>query len=273
MMRVAVVGLGLIGGSAALALGARGYDSDPATRARARARGIQTFETLAEALDGAEIALTAVPTAATPQLLRDISSLAPGAILTDTASLKGPIVQAAQTLRAGTRFVAGHPMAGSRDSGVEAATPELFHGRPWVLTRTARTDDAAFGAVSRLVLEAGARVVPLDAERHDRLMTWLSHAPIAVAAALTRAAETSAGPGLGEIAGPGFLGTTRVAAQPLTLALELALADPRALAEAIDGIRVELTALSAALRRGDAAAVAEYLERARALRLALDPSG
>lgn len=272
-MRVAVVGLGLIGGSAALALDARGYDADPAARARARARGIRTFESLAETLDGAEIALTAVPTASTPQLLRDISSLAPGAILTDTASLKRPIVQAAHTLRHGVRFVAGHPMAGSSESGVDAATPELFQGRPWILTRTARTDQGAFDAVSGLVRAAGARVVPLDAERHDRLMTWVSHAPVAVAAALTRSAEDSAGPGLREVVGPGFLGTTRVAAQPLALALELALADPRALADAIDAICGELAGLSAALRRGDAAAIAEYLERAGAARRFLDHSG
>ena len=270
MTRVAVVGLGLIGGSAALALGARGFDADPEARARARARGIETFETLAETLDGAEIALTAVPTAATPQLLRDIASLAPDAILTDSASLKGPIVRAADALPPGARFVAGHPMAGSHDSGIEAATPELFRGRPWILTRTARSDEGAFEAVARLARKAGARVVPLDAERHDRLMTWVSHAPVAVAAALARAAEDSAGPGLGEVAGPGFLGTTRVVAQPLALALELALADPRALADAIDGVCAELAALSATLRRGDDAAVAEYLEKARASRRSLE---
>lgn len=273
MTRVAVVGLGLIGGSAALALRARGYDADPEARARARNRGIEALDTLAEALSGAEIILTAVPTAATPQLLRDVSSQSPAAILTDTASLKVPIVQAASSLPPEARFVAGHPMAGSRRSGVEAATPELFRGRPWILTRTARTDEAAFAAVAGLVRDVGARVVPLDAERHDGLMTWLSHAPLAVAAALARAAEESAGPGLGELAGPGFLGTTRVAAQPHALALELALADPRALADAIDRIQGELGALSAALRRGDAAAVADYLERAGALRRALDPAG
>ncbi len=272
MTRVAVVGLGLIGGSAALALRARGYDADPGTRARARDRGIETFDTLVEALSGAEIALTAVPTAATPQLLREISALASAAILTDTASLKVPIVQAASSLPPGARFVAGHPMAGSSESGVEAATPELFRGRPWILTRTARTDEAAFAAVAGLVRDVGARVVPVEAERHDRLMTWLSHAPLAVAAALARAADGAAGEGLAEIAGPGFLGTTRVAAQPLALALELALADPRALADAIDGIADELGALSAALRRGDSAAVADYLERAGALRRALDPA-
>ena len=266
MTPVAVVGLGLIGGSAALALGARGYDADPAARIRARARGIQTFETLAEALDGVGIALTAVPTAATPGLLRDMAALAPDAIMTDTASLKGPIVQAADALPPRARFVAGHPMAGSSDGGVEAATPELFRGRPWILTRTVRTDDGAFDAVSRVVGKTGARVVPLEAERHDRLMTWVSHAPVAVAAALTRAAEESAGTGLGDVAGPGFLGTTRVAAQPLALTLELMLADPRALAEAIDGVSAELAGLSAALRRGDAAAVAAYLERAGAAR-------
>ncbi len=270
MTQVAVVGLGLIGGSAALAFGARGYDADPAVRARARARGIPTCDTLQEALEDADIALTAVPTAATPQLLREIAALAPAAILTDTASLKGSIVRAAETLPAGTRFVAGHPMSGSAYRGVEAATPELFRGRPWILIRTVRTDDPAFEAIAALVREIGGRVVPLEAERHDHLMTWVSHAPLAVAAALTRAAGTSAGPGLGGFAGPGFLGATRVAAQPLPLSLELALADPGALAGAIDAISRELGELSAALRRGDADAVAAYLEAAGASRRTLD---
>jgi prephenate dehydrogenase len=231
--RVAVVGLGLIGGSAALAVGAAAFDRDPGVRARARKRGIAAADTLAEALAGAQVVVAAVPTAATPALLPEIAALAPGALLTDTASLKAPIVRAAQGLRDGVRFVAGHPMAGSRREGVEAADPEIFRGRPWVLAATARSLPGDVSALAQLVRGIGARPIELAAERHDRLMTWISHLPHAVAVALVHAAapETaSEDVELASLAGPGLLDTTRIAGRRRELALELALADPKALA-------------------------------------------
>ena len=270
MSGTAVVGLGLIGGSFALAAGARGYDRDPDVRARARARGIETADSLEAAVAGAGIVVTAVPTALTPDLLRALSVLAPGAVLTDTASLKQPMVAAAATLGPGARFVAGHPMAGARRRGVEAAAPEIFRGRPWALVRTARSDDAAMAAISELVVSIGARPVELDAQRHDRLMTWVSHLPHAVASALAAAAGAAAGEDLARLAGPGVLDTTRLAGQPVSLALELALADPAALGGAIDAVREELGELSAALRRGDREAVLALFQEAETIRRAME---
>jgi len=268
--RTAVVGLGLIGGSLALAAGARGYDRDPGVRARARARGIDAADSLEAAVAGAEIVVTAVPTTLTPELLRVLSTLAPDAVLTDTASLKRPIVDAMAALPPATRCVAGHPMAGARRRGIEAATPEIFRGRPWVLVRTARSDAGAMAAVSELVAAIGARPVELDAERHDRLMSWVSHLPHAVASALARAAGTAAGEDLARLAGPGLLDTTRLAGQPVALALELALADPEALAGAIDAVSGQLGQLSAALRQGDTDAVRALFEDAERIRRAID---
>ena len=270
MSRTAVVGLGLIGGSLALAAGARGYDRDPDVRARARARGIDAADSLEAAVAGAEIVVTAVPTALTPELLRELSAVAPDAVLTDTASLKKPIVEAAATLRRGTRCVGGHPMAGARRAGIEAAAPEIFRGRPWILVRTARSDDESVAAVSELVVSVGARPVLLDADRHDRLMTWVSHLPHAVAAALAGAAGAAAGDDLGRLAGPGLLDTTRLAGQPVSLALELALADPGALAGAIDAVRAELGKLSTSLRAGDTDAVRALFEEAETIRRAME---
>ena len=120
-MRVAVVGLGLIGGSAALALGARGYDRDPGARARARDRGIDAAESLPEAVRRAEVVLIAVSTEETPALLLQAAAAAPDALLTDASSLKRPVAACAAALPAGTRFVAGHPMAGSKTPGLEAS--------------------------------------------------------------------------------------------------------------------------------------------------------
>jgi prephenate dehydrogenase len=269
MTRVAVAGLGLIGGSLALALKARGYDADPSVREAARRRGIEVADSLADAVAGADVAVAAVSTDATMPLLVEISRAAPSAVLTDTASLKRPIVEAALGLRAGVRFVAGHPMAGSQKSGVAAASADLFRGRPWVLCRTARSDDASVAAISQLVRAAGARPALLDAARHDALMTWASHLPLAVASALARAAAERGGDELASVAGPGLLDTTRVAGQPTPLALELALADPAALADAVDAVRGELARLASALRSADADEVRGFLEEAAALRNAL----
>lgn len=270
MSRVAVVGLGLIGGSLALAVSARGYDHSPEVRERARRRGIDTADSLEDALAGAEIVVTAVPTGQTPALLRDISSIVPDAILTDTASLKKPMVAAAQTLRSSVRFVAGHPMAGARRHGIEAASPEIFRDRPWILTPTARSDARAIEAVSNLVRSAGARPIVLEAGRHDRAMTWISHLPHAVAASLARAAGRETGADLAELAGPGFLDATRIAARRLELALELALADPEALASAIDSVREELGRLAGALRQADQEAIERFFEDAASVRRGLD---
>ncbi len=266
MTRVAVVGLGLIGGSIALAYQARGYDRDRAAREAARRVGIDARDSLAEAAADAEVVFAAGSTADVPRLLAELGSAAPGAILTDTASRKTPVVEAARDLGADVRFVAGHPMAGSHRGGVGAATANLFRARPWVLCRTARSGDASLDALSTLLRAVGARPVVLDAAAHDRLMTWASHLPLAVASALARAAAKNAGPDLRRIAGPGFLDTTRVAAQPASLALELALGEPSALAAAIDEVGGELAALAKALRAGDAEEVRRYFAQAAAAR-------
>jgi prephenate dehydrogenase len=267
---VAVVGLGLIGGSAALAFEAPGFDRDPAVRARARRRGIAAAETLADAVAGASVVVTAAATGETPALLRELSTLRPAALLTDTASLKAPLVLAAQSLRAGTRFVGGHPMAGARGEGVEAARADLFRGRPWALVSTARTAPEDLAAISELVRGVGARPVVLEAERHDRLMTWISHLPHAVAVALVRAVAAETGGDLAALAGPGVLDATRIAARRRALALELALADPEALAAAIESVRAELAGIASALRAGDADAVGRLFDEAARLRRDLE---
>ncbi|HTR02206.1 MAG TPA: prephenate dehydrogenase/arogenate dehydrogenase family protein [Thermoanaerobaculia bacterium] len=265
MSHTVVVGLGLIGGSAALAAGARGFDRDGGVREKARGRGIAVADSLAGALDGAGLVVAAASTAETPALLREIAALAPRAVLTDCASLKRPIADAAASLPEGVRFVAGHPMAGGRGRGVEAADPEIFRGRPWVLVRTARSDAASLAAVESFVRAVGGRPVELDAARHDRAMTWISHLPLAVASALARAAAAGSGD-TAALAGPGLIDTTRLASQPESLALELALADPEALARAIDAVSASLDALASSLRSSDREAVRRFFADAAAAR-------
>lgn len=270
MTRAAVVGLGLIGGSVALAAKARGWDRDGAVRESARRRGIDTADSLEEALDGAALVVTGVSTADTPALLAEIAPCAPDAVLTDCASLKAPIAEAARQLPARTRFVAGHPMAGGRGRGVSAADAAIFRGRPWAIVATARSDAGSIAAVESFVRSLGAAPVAIDAARHDRAMTWISHLPLAVASALARAAGENGGPDLAALAGPGLLDTTRLAAQPAALALELALADPEALARAAETAASHLTAMAGALRRRDADALRAFFAEADSVRRSLE---
>jgi prephenate dehydrogenase len=271
MSRTAVVGLGLVGGSLALAARARGYDRDPGAREAARRRGIETADTLETAVAGADLIVAAVPTSETAAVLASAAAAVPSALLTDCASLKRPVAAAAASLPPGARFVAGHPMAGAAGRGVEAADPELFRGRPWALVRTARSDDASVAEVEAFVRSLGARPIHLDAEAHDRAMTWASHLPLAAAAAIAR----SVGSGPAEaalLAGPGLRDTTRLAGQPLSLSLELALADPGALAVALDAVAAATAELSSLLRRGDEQALRAFLEEARVFRSRLEAS-
>ena len=266
MSRIAVAGLGLIGGSLALAFIARGFDTDPRVRRRARERGIETADSLEAALADADFVFLAVSTAETPELLAEAVAARPGALFSDCASLKIPVVRAAATLPESARFVGGHPMAGSRTRGLAGADPGLFQGRPWALVPTARTDERALASVGDLVTAIGAVPVVLDADTHDAAMTRLSHLPHAVSAALAIAAAQNTRPVASRLAGPGLLDTTRLAEAPMNILLELALADPSSLADALAEVSRDLAALGEALHNGDIARVRAFFKRAATAR-------
>lgn len=259
MSGVAVVGLGLIGGSAAMAFSARGWDRDATARRAARERGIDVAETLEDAVRGAELVLLAVPTAETPAALEQAARLAGDALLTDAASWKGPVLAAARSLPPGTRFVAGHPMAGAAASGIAHATADLFRGRPWLVIATERSDARSIEMLSERVRGIGAVPTPITGDRHDEAMTWVSHLPLGVAAALARSVRRRLGEDASRLSGPGLADSTRLAATPLPLALELALASPADLASALDAVAADLTALAGILRRRDASLLEAFL--------------
>jgi prephenate dehydrogenase len=265
--RAAVVGLGLIGGSIALAGVAKGWDRDASTRARARERGIDARESLEEALAGVSLVFLAVPTREVVAMLPSVAALAErGAVLTDAASRKRPVLDAAQELPAGTRFVGGHPLAGSERKGIDAASSALFRGRPWVLVPSDLVDADAVGRVSAAVLSFGARPMEMRADRHDELMTRITSLPLAVAAALVRTAGPSDSDDLARLAGPGLLDTTRLAGSPAELTEELTLGDPHALADAIERVQGDLLRISRSLRELDHEAVRAFFAEARTAR-------
>ncbi|MEP6769452.1 MAG: prephenate dehydrogenase/arogenate dehydrogenase family protein [Acidobacteriota bacterium] len=268
-----VAGLGLIGGSIALGLDAAGWDEDEAARDLARRRGIRVAGSLEEAVFGAGVVFAAVSTTSAPGLLRVLAALAPVAVLTDAASLKVPVLEAALALPAGIRFVGGHPMAGAATPGIAGARADLFAGRPWLIVPGARSDAASVELVRSFVVRMGAVPVVLGADRHDAAMTWISHLPLAVAGGLALAVVRELGPDAGALAGPGLTDTTRLAGGRPELALELSLSDPARLARAVESVSRELADFARRLEAGERGPIEEFLAEAGRARAAIRPAG
>lgn len=200
-MRLALVGLGLVGGSVARAVraaepGWRLTAWTPGGRGPGRALGAGVVDraagTLAEAVADAELVVLAAPPAACLGLLDDLARpaiLPDGATVTDVASTKAALHERARAL--GLPYVGGHPMAGRETSGFDAATADLFAGRPWVVTEPVGGGDPR--RVEDLAAACGARVVRLGAAEHDRLVAAISHLPLVASVALAEA--VAGGPG------------------------------------------------------------------------------
>jgi prephenate dehydrogenase len=171
--RVAVLGLGLIGGSLMHAvrhsgLEVVGYDPDAATAAAASASGYPVTPTDSAAVHGADLVVLAMPLPQVAGALRSLAPhLAPGAVLTDVGTLKAPVHAAVRAFAPQARFVGGHPLAGTEESGWGATDAMLFRDAPWTLTLEADTDLASWLAVAELVCDLGAKPVPTTAEEQD----------------------------------------------------------------------------------------------------------
>ena len=242
---VAVIGLGLIGGSVARALTRAGYTvigvDRPATARRARRTSAvaRTAPSVERAVSGADVVILAATPNANLRLLRRVARAAPKALVTDVGSVKGPIARAAASLRL-PRFIGGHPMAGSERSGLAASDARLFRGRPWVLTPV-RTSPRDLALLQRLVRAMGARPMTMSPAEHDRAVAFLSHVPQLLAWALRDAAgrDRVAARRLG-IAGPGFRDMTRLARSPRRLWREILDQNRRPVARAVAAFAREL---------------------------------
>jgi prephenate dehydrogenase len=224
---VAVVGLGLIGGSIARGLTRRGWrvlgvDRAAPLRAALRAGAIaQGFRSVLPAAREAQVVVLAAPPAANRRLLRALAAMRPRpGVVTDVGSVKGPIC--AEARRLGLRgFVGGHPMAGRERSGFAASSADLFRDRPWVLVHAPA---AALSArlVTRMARALGARVKRMDAAAHDRAVAFVSHLPQLVAWALRDAARGDAVASRHlDVAGTGFADMTRLGVSPRGLWREI----------------------------------------------------
>jgi prephenate dehydrogenase len=188
--RVAVLGLGLIGGSLMHAvrqsgLDVVGYDIDPATAAAASASGYPVTPTDAAAVHGADLVVLAMPLPQVPDALRSLAPhLAPGALLTDVGTLKQPVHAAVREIVPHARFVGGHPLAGTEESGWGATDPLLFRDAPWTLTIEPETDLDAWLAVADLVCDLGAKPVPATAAEQDTAVAHVIGLPHVLAEVL-----------------------------------------------------------------------------------------
>ncbi|HLK10427.1 MAG TPA: prephenate dehydrogenase [Candidatus Binatia bacterium] len=285
-VRMTVAGVGLIGGS--LALAARraglvgevvGFGRGAANLALARERGLvdRTADDPAVAAAGADLIVLAAPVGACAGLAdRFRPYAAPGALLTDVGSVKGTLVAALEASWQGIGPVVGaHPLAGSEAAGAGAARADLFVGRRCILTPTPRTDAAAVARVRALWEGVGARTEEMPPAAHDALVARISHLPHLLAYALVTAVAGAAVDGRRALdyAAAGFLDTTRVAASRAELWRDIMLANAPALATALAEFRAALDRLDRLVTDGDAAGLTAALETAAGIRRALDGRG
>jgi len=277
--RLVVVGLGLIGGSFAKGLRERGLcrevvgvDLDPESRRLAVELGVvdRCEEDLATACRGAQVIQLAVPILAMEKLLGQLAGLDLGeAVLTDVGSAKGNVVRAATQAFAGlpTRFVPGHPIAGSEQSGVEAAKGNLFRRHKVILTPLEQTEPAALALVDRLWRELGADVEHMGVEHHDQVLAATSHLPHLLAFGLVDSlAKRNENLEIFRYAAGGFRDFTRIAGSDPVMWHDIFLANREAVLRTLDAFRGDLDALRAAVDAGDGHQLLGVFTRARVAR-------
>lgn len=277
--KVVVVGVGLIGGSFALALKAAGVAGRivgvgrrAQTLERARSLGIvdavggMDAATLADA----DLVLVAVPVAQTGSVLASLAPLVgPSTIVTDAGSTKGDVVAAARSAMGARigQFVPGHPIAGTEHSGPDAAFPELFRDCNVVLTPLAENAAADVARVRRAWEACGARAQELDIAEHDEILAAVSHLPHVLAFALVdHVAGRPGGDKFMSFAAGGFRDFTRIASSHPEMWRDICVANRSALLKELDGYGKALDALRDMVERGDAAGLRALFESAREAR-------
>ncbi|MEG4530893.1 prephenate/arogenate dehydrogenase [Microcoleus sp. D2_18a_D3] len=218
-MNIGIVGLGLIGGSIGLDLRSRGFNvfgvsSRQQTCDRAQARGVVNEASINLSLmAAADVVFICTPLGSIEPIVRElVPYLSPDTIVTDVGSVKTPIVQAVSPLW--PNFVGGHPMAGTAESGIEAAVKDLFVGRPYVVTPTAQTPALAVDKVEEIARLLGAKVYRCEPIEHDRAVAWISHLPLMASATLVAACDREGDRDIvnlaQHLASSGFRDTSRV---------------------------------------------------------------
>lgn len=274
MVRIAIIGIGLIGGSLAAALRARGVTAsiagcapgDDAARARELGLVDDAFTDPVAAVQGADWVVLAAPVPAMETLMRAIApALGAATRITDCGSTKRSVVESARNAlgAAFSRYVAGHPIAGSERSGPDATNPDLFRGRRWVLCPVNDAQREHCGALRRLLEPTGAVISDMTPEAHDRLFAEVSHWPHAVAFALGAAiARGGLADSAIEFSGGGLRDTSRIAASSPDLWADILLDNADAVLESAGRYRTELDRIIGAIESRDRATLIDALEAA-----------
>jgi prephenate dehydrogenase len=220
---------------------------------------------LAEAVRGADMVILCTPVLMLSPLLRQIApSLTAGAVVTDVGSTKRSIVRDAEAILAGTgsHFVGSHPMAGSEKRGIQYAKADLYEGAVCITTPTVKTNPGALEKAETFWTALGMRITRIDPDRHDQLLSDVSHLPHAVAGALVSMQDERAL----DICGKGFLDLTRVAAGDGGLWRDILLDNRDGVRASIQRLRGQLDVLDALLEKGDSEGIKRWLDTASARR-------
>lgn len=274
LRKVAIVGVGLIGGSIGLAMRAAGLKIKRVGIGRRRLTLDRALEydavdeatlDMAEGVRNVDLVVVCTPIGIMGRMFEEMAPhLAEGAIVTDAASTKAQVVTTAtRLLPSRVRFVGSHPIAGSEKTGVEFARADLFQHAVCIVTPVAKSDPEAVQTVQAFWAALGGHVHALTPSRHDQVLARVSHLPHAVAAALVLLARTG---GATDFAGTGFGDTTRIASGDPALWRDIFGSNREAVLAALERLEKELANFRRALKAGDDRALMDWLGRAKAVR-------
>jgi prephenate dehydrogenase len=284
MIRIAIVGMGLIGTSLGMALRAGtnisdalgqvqviGYDADKANTKEARGRlAIDVVaDSLKQALEGTHLVVLAVPAQTMPALFREIAPLlAAGAVVTDVCSTKAQIAAWADEILPNVNpFVGGHPMAGRDASGPKAATPELFKGSVYCLCPGLTTPPQAIALCEAVVDRIGAKTYFIEPVEHDAYVAGISHMPFVLAAGLVNmTSSASSWREMSALAATGFRDTTRLASGDVIMHRDIVMTNRIALDRWLTDTITQLQSFQEAVVKGDEAAITDFFSHAKTAR-------
>lgn len=255
---IGIVGLGLIGGSIALAVHdlwpsalVVGVDRHDVIESAIRRHAVDVGAPELDVLGQADLIILAAPVRQNLALVRQLADAVPGeAVVTDVGSTKRDIVEAASELPARLTFVGGHPLGGAAFGGIDHARPDLFRGRPWLLTPSQGTARDAVEKLTTFVAALGATPNVMTAAEHDRVLAFLSHLPQLTASALMSVVGEAVGAEGLALAGRGLVDTTRLASSPANIWTDIAASNADQIRPALDALIDVLTTLRSDLDVG-----------------------
>jgi cyclohexadieny/prephenate dehydrogenase len=284
--RIAIVGLGLLGGSIGLAVKAylpntatSGYDADPAHRARAAERGLcdTVYDNAADAVREADLVILCVPPGAMGDVAREIApALQPGVLISDVGSSKRAIADALAAALPGHAVIPAHPVAGTEHSGPDAGFAELFRNRWCIVTPPPDADPRLLTALVRFWEALGANVEIMDIDHHDLVLAVTSHLPHLIAYTIVGTASDLEQVTQSEVikySAGGFRDFTRIAASDPTMWRDVFLSNKEAVLQMLQRFTEDLTALQRAIRVGDGQALFDHFARTRAIRRSIIAEG